>query len=250
MKKTLYILVLVGLPFISQAQDEKIDASKPTNFYTQINNQLEYNSRKEGGDLLGYRLETQYSLSPANMFLFELPILHNTASNATGIGDLRLRYFWLPYKNYNKVFGAFGPSIDVFMPTGNADKGLGTGSWLIQPGITAGIMLSDWIQLFPVLSYQFTSVSNMNNIPDDAKSPDHGISFQIITPIVFSEKFFVQVTPIYSAVEITQVRKDRYIQEIFAQYAIKPKVRASVFWRGIFIDVDHTIRLGIEIFIV
>ncbi len=247
--KRFFILLLLFASFVIYAQDEEIDASKPTNFYSQVFNHLEYNSRKSGGDITGYRAEGVFSPSEEHLILAEIPLLYNTESQKFGLGDFRARYFYLPYKNYEKLVGAFGPSIDIFAPTGSYENGLGSSSWLIQPGITVGLMLADWIQMFPILSYQYTSKPGTSQIAESAKAAQHGLSFQIITPIVFSEKFFVQVTPIYTASNISDVQVDRYIQEIMAQYAFSPKIQGSLFYRGVFKDEDHTVRLGLVVYL-
>ena len=233
----------------SAKQDQEIDASKPTNFYTQLINNFEYNSRKVGGNIFGYRAEFIIAPSEEHLILGELPLLYNDASEKFGLGDIRGRYFWLPYKNYDKFLGAFGPSIDVFLPTGSFKDGLGSSSVVISPGVTAGLMIADWIQAFPIFSYQFTTKPTAEQIPVDMRQAQQGLTFQIITPIVFSEKFFVQVTPIYTASNITNEGQDRYIQEVFAQYALKKKLQMSLFYRGVFQDEDHTVRLGLVVFL-
>ncbi len=75
------VIFQVGLNL--QAQEEngaEIDPSKPTNFYTQLINQLEYNSRKSGGDIMGYRGEIQFAPSESHLLLAELPLLYNDQS--------------------------------------------------------------------------------------------------------------------------------------------------------------------------
>ena len=251
-KQLLLVLGIFLFGLNVEAQEEKetvIDPSKPTNFYTQLINQLEYNSRKSGGDIMGYRGEIQFAPSESHLFLAELPLLYNDQSGNFGLGDARVRYFYLPYKNYEKFVGAFGPSIDIFMPTGSFENGLGSSSWLIQPGVTVGLMIADWIQMFPILSYQYTSKPSTDLIPEEMKMDQHGISFQIITPIIFSENFFMQVTPVYTASNFGDARRDRYIQELFGQYKINSKLQASFFYRGIFQDEDHTVRLGLIVFL-
>lgn len=231
------------------AQESQPDASKPTNFYTTLYNHLEYDSRKSGGDVMGYRAEFLYAPSEAHLLLAELPVLFNNGTDKFGIGDFRARYFYLPYKNYDNFFGAFGPSVDIFAPTGNFENGLGSSSWLVQPGITVGLMAADWIQLFPILSYQYTSKPTTDLIPEAIKMEQHGLSFQIIAPIIFSEKFFMQVTPIYTASNFTEQRADRYIQELIAQYALTENLQVSAFYRGVFKDDNHTFRLALVVFL-
>ena len=106
-------LLAVG---IAGAKAQEIDASKPTNFYPLLDNSLEYNKRESGGNLFGYRAQLIYPPSEAHLFLFEAPLLYNTMTEKFGLGDLRARYFFLPYKNYDKLFGAFGPSSMFLCP--------------------------------------------------------------------------------------------------------------------------------------
>ena len=178
-----------------------------------------------------------------------MPLLYNDLSESFGIGDLRTRYFYLPYKDYSKFFGAFGPSVDVFIPTGNAEKGLGSGRWVISPGVTAGLMASETIQFFPVLSYQYISESNLDSIPDSENESFNGLSFQVITPIVISDQFFTQLTPVLAQNDLSDSDSFRYSQEVLLSYGIKPTLWANLFYRGTFEDDIHTIRLGITIYL-
>jgi len=235
---------------IASAEAQDIDASKPTNFYPLLDNSLEYNKRESGGNLFGYRAQLIYPPSEAHLFLFEVPLLYNTSTEKFGLGDLRARYFFLPYKNYDKFFGAFGPSIDIFMPTGSFENGLGTSRWSISPGLTAGLMIADWIQAFPIVSYVYASKPTTDLIPDAQKNDTHGLTAQAIIPVVFSDAFFAQITPIYSVADFSDTSTARYIQEIMLAYAVTSTLQASVFYRGVFEDKDHTLRGGVTVFFV
>ena len=243
-------LVFLLAPWFVQAQDEQqIDASKPTNFYTQLINNLEFISRPAGGNLFGYRAEFLFAPSEAHLILGEIPLLYNDRTQKFGLGDIRGRYFWLPYKNYDKFFGALGPSVDIFAPTGSFEDGLGTSSWVIVPGVTVGLIAAEWIQFFPILSYQYISKPTTDLIPDNQKMTRDGLTFQVITPVVFSEKFFMQITPIYQANDLGNNRQDRYLQELLAQYAASPKIQVSAFFRGNFQDEIYSFRLGAVVFL-
>jgi len=241
----LFFIFLIVIP-ISISADE-IDSSKPTNFYSFIDNTLEYSSQPDQ-NVYGYRGNLTLAPSNAHLILAEIPLLYNDRTDKFGIGDIRARYFWLPYKNYDKLFGAFGPSIDIFAPTGKYEDGLGSSSWIVSPGITTGFMTADWIQFFPILSYQYVAKPSTDAIPDNAKKESHGITFQVITPIVFNEAFFMQVTPILSKNDFDDDRKDRFALELFASYTIKPKLQATAYYRGNFEDEVHTVRLGVTTF--
>jgi hypothetical protein len=116
--------ISTSLTFGQDAETE-IDASKPTNFYTMLDNTLE-NTNSPGQNVMGYRGKLMYAPSEAHLILGELPLLYNDRTEKFGVGDIRARYFYLPYKNYDKLFGAFGPSIDIFAPTGNFENGIGS----------------------------------------------------------------------------------------------------------------------------
>ena len=70
--KSLIFIALISLFTSSLAQgvldsNNEIDASKPTNFYTLLDNSLEYNSRDMGGNLIGYRAQLIYPPSQEHL---------------------------------------------------------------------------------------------------------------------------------------------------------------------------------------
>ncbi|WP_298536680.1 hypothetical protein [uncultured Algibacter sp.] len=228
-------------------EEQSIDTSKPTNFYSFVDNTLEFSSQ-ENQNVMGYRGKLTLAPSAEHLILFEAPLLYNDRTDKLGVGDLRARYFWLPYKNYDKTIGAFGPSIDVFAPTGNFENGLGSGRWIVSPGVTVGIMAADWIQFFPIASYQYASKPVYNNPAPALDVATHGLSFQVITPIVFSDKFFMQVTPVFKMNNFNDERQDRFEQEVFAAYSLNSKMQLTAFYSGKFEDENHTVSAGLSVF--
>jgi len=244
----LLLLISIDSLFAQSSQDSTLDVSKPTNFYTFLDNNFEYTST-EGANVFGYRANLTFSISPKHLVLAEAPLLYNDYTKKIGIGDLRLRYFWLPYKDYSKLFGAFGPSVDIFAPTGNVENGLGTGRWVIAPGVTAAFMLADWIQLFPVLSYQYVSKSMDSSIPDEFNKVTHGMTFQVMTPIVISERVFTMLTPIVSYADFSNDKSFAYMQEVLFSYGLKETIWLNLFYRGAFKDDVHTVRAGFTMYL-
>jgi len=242
--------LVLGTTAIRPASAQEVDASKPTNFYPLLDNSLEYNKRDAGGNLMGYRAQVIYPPSAAHLILFEAPLLYNSETEKFGVGDLRGRYFFLPYKNYDRFLGAFGPSIDIFAPTGSFENGLGSSRWSFSPGLTVGLMIADWIQAFPIVSYVYASKPTTDLIPEDQKKATHGLSIQAIIPVVFTQKFFAQITPSYALNDFTDAKLDRYVQEVLLSYAITPTLQTSLFWRGNFKDKDHVVRAGVTVFFV
>jgi len=244
----LFLLAIINSVFTQPIQDSTLDVSKPTNFYTFLDNNLEYTST-EGANIFGYRANLTFSISSKNLVLAEVPLLYNDNSKKMGIGDLRVRYFWLPYKDYSKFFGAFGPSVDVFAPTGSIENGLGTGRWVVAPGITTAFMLADWIQLFPVLSYQYVSKSMDSSIPNNLNKVSHGITFQMMTPIVISKNTFTMITPIITYADFSNDKSFAYMQEVLFSYGLKETLWINLFYRGAFKDNVHTVRAGFTMYL-
>lgn len=249
MYKSIPAAALLFVAMMAYSQEEvQIDASKPTNFYSMLDNTLE-NTSSPNQNVMGYRGKITFAPSEAHLILGELPLLYNDRTSKFGVGDIRARYFWLPYKNYDKVFGAFGPSIDVFAPTGSFENGLGSGRWIISPGVSVGLMVADWIQFFPILSYQYASKPVYDNPTPEMDNSTSGLTFQVITPIVFSDKFFMQVTPIYRMNNLNDERQDRFVTELFASYSIKPTMQLTAFYNGNFQDEIHQVSVGLTIFL-
>ncbi len=243
-----FTVSIVSLSAQDNTTETEIDASKPTNFYSMLDNTLEYSSQSNQ-NVYGYRGKLMIAPSEAHLVLAEVPMLYNDRTKKFGVGDLRARYFYLPYKNYDNFLGAFGPSIDIFVPTGSFENGLGSGRLVVSPGVTVGLMASETIQFFPILSYQYSSKPIYDNPTPETNKATNGLSFQVITPIVFSDKFFMQVTPILKMNDLGNARQDRFIQEVFASYAIHEKMQLTGFYSGNFQDKIHTASIGLTIFL-
>ena len=231
----------------AQEAEETIDASKPTNFYSFLDNTVEYTTTPSAS-LFGYRGVMTITPGDKHQIFAELPLLYNTKTEKFGISDIRGRYFYLPYKNYDNFFGAFGPSVDIYAPTGSYSNGLGTGRWILSPGVMAGLMVSEQVQFFPVLSYQYQS-KILESVPENTINQEqHGITLQLITTLAFIDNSFFQVTPIYQLNDITEERKDRYVQEVLFAYFFAEKQQVSFFFRGNFQDDIYTVRAGYTLF--
>ncbi|MBD0405287.1 hypothetical protein [Flammeovirga sp. EKP202] len=142
--------------------------------------------------------------------------------------------------------GAFGPSIDVYSPTGNVDKGLGTGRWVVAPGLTLGVMAFERIQFFPIISYQYMSEKAGQINENGENTAMHGMTFQVITPIVLSQKMYMQVTPIVQLPDFRYATTN-FACEVLVAYSLKEKLQLSGFYKA---DQTYgqTFRVGTTIF--
>lgn len=209
-------------------QKTEIDPSKPTNFYNSVNSALEYVGRGEGGNQMGLRLNLVLAPSDRHLVLGEIPLLYNDQSKAFGLSDIRVRYFYLPYKNYSKFFGALGPSIDIIAPTGSSAKGLGTGRWTIAPGIAMGLMFSEKLQVFPILSYQHMSKPVIAETAHSA-APINGASLQFVTVIILSPKTYMNLTPQFAQTYQNGIGTFGYIQEATVGYQLNTKTLLALY---------------------
>lgn len=227
------------------------DNSKPTNVYSQIDNFLEFVTAPNY-NTFGYNPKLTYAPSEKLSLVLEVPFRYHTETEKFGLGDIRFRTFYIPYKNYEKTFGSFGASIDLYAPTGRFEDGLGTSSWRISPGIIVGFILNEakTISIFPNLSYTYTSQPSSPNVPDELNETDHGMTFQIINSFVISDDAFVLVTPIYDVKDINDKKEDEFILEIEPVFDLmKDKYQAGVFYRGAFVSKTHTFSVYFTIFL-
>jgi hypothetical protein len=198
------------------AQEEAdIDPSKPTNLYTFVDFNFEWQGF-ERGDTVGLRVMPTIAFNAQNMVQVEIPIQNADFENiesSTGLGDIRVRYFGLPMVR-EATLSHVGASVDVFLPAGDENKGLGSGSWIIAPGVLFGIAASDTLNFYPILSYQYSaSVVNCTAGGSDAggcvppgpgESESDGstqaVSVEVMTVFGLPAGMWFQVIPKYSEV--------------------------------------------------
>lgn len=248
MKNKIHIVLVITFILCLKSFPQEIDASKPSNFYTFLDNTLEL-TNSPNQDVFGYRGNLTYAVSAEHLVLVEFPLLYNNRTKKFGVGDIRTRYFWLPYKDYSQFVGSFGPSVDLFLPAGSFEDGLGTSSLIISPGVMVGLMAAEWIQFFPILSYQYVSKPTTDLIPETQKKSRHGLTFQVLTTVVFSPEFFMQFTPVLSRNDFDDEKADRFAQEVFASYAFIDSMQFTGYFRGNFKDKVYTYRLGLTVFL-
>jgi hypothetical protein len=139
---------------------EMPDRSKPTNLYTTIETNAEW-QQLSGGDRYGIRIMANKAFGEAHQIQVEVPFgwtEYDGKASENGFGDLRLRYFVVPYRRPEARLFSVGASVDVTAPVGSVEDGLGSGAWHVIPGIMAGLRLDDtgaW-SLFGVVSYQYS----------------------------------------------------------------------------------------------
>jgi hypothetical protein len=234
----------------SNQNSEEIDPAKPTNFYTQVNVAVEYSFGK-ADELMGTRVSGQYTFNPNNLVLFELPLLYNLDRKAGGLGDIRLRYFGILKKDYSKTFprvATIAPTMDLVLPTGSYENGLGSSSLVVSPGLVWGWFFSEKMQVFPIISYQHISKPGSDLISDQLNYDRHGITFQAIANYSFSKKTFLQVTPIYAINDLSR-GGESFTTEFKFSHLPTSTSKIQIFVREEFTRRQTTINAGYTLFL-
>lgn len=226
-----------------------IDPSKPTNLYTQVNLNLEYQSGKQQ-NIYGARVNVQYAINPDNLFLFEIPFLNNDASSRFGVGDLRIRYFNAIKRNISKSFIAIAPFADISAPTGSYKFGLGTSSWSLGAGVVFGFVVSKKISLFPGINYLHITKPNTDLIAETNKFSSNGVGFQFNASYIINKQTFLFINPIPVFINSNGIWKSSWTAETNLNRIIIPnKFKMNFGWFPNFTANIHTFRLGGTIFL-
>ena len=242
-KVIVLLIILFAGQFQMTAQKNEqgsVDASKPTNLYTQVNGAFEYQAHKNGSDLYGTRVNLQYAFNPDNLLLLEVPFLYNEGSNKFGLSDTRVRYFHALKRNITKRLIAIAPYADITIPTGSFKNGLGSDVWSLSAGVVAGYVVSPKIAMFPGAGFVYVTKPN-----DYTGKSQSGVNFQTNMSISFSQQAFLFINP-----TVTILSQTTWSSEFNFNYMITPnklKVNASYFPN--FTNNINTFRIGATLFL-
>ncbi|AZQ64292.1 hypothetical protein EI427_19370 [Flammeovirga pectinis] len=229
-------------------ETEYIDPSKPTNIYTRLNNNFEMTDLKDGTQLTGYRFNVSYALKDFQTTI-EIPMLYNHKTQKAGLGDLRIRSFYVPYVDYDKTFGGLGLSLDIFAPMGDPRDGISSGLWSISPGIITGIMVSKKFSIWPIISYRYQFGERWQEGQQQSVT-QHGATFQIMNTINISDKVYFIITPMYIQNNFANMGQFDYGGEIEFNYMlIENKLQVGCFSRQLVNSQLESYRLMVRIFL-
>ena len=254
MVKTFGILVtcffLLNL-FNASAQDSltaRFDPSKPTNLYDRLSNNLEYNFLKNGSRTYGYRANLVLaSRDQRNSVHIEIPLLYSTFSQKFGLSDIRLRYYWIPYKHYSRKPGAFGLLLDSYMPTGSLKNGLGRGRWIFAPGLSTAFVFGRF-STFPIISYLYSGEIRGSKTSSMGAGTLNGYMIQSICVYKF-RKSYLDCTPIFMKNSYSNNGKDDFVLEGNYLHMVKPnKMQVGCFARRYFHGKSTTLRAALRIY--
>ncbi|GAL66787.1 hypothetical protein [Jejuia pallidilutea] len=245
------LLSIVTVKAQNNDSKQQVDASNPTNFYTQVNTLFEYTTRADGTNLYGFRGNVIYTFNQDNLVLAEVPVLYNDATNKFGISDIRLRYFTVVKRVMTKEkFSVIAPFVDVTLPTGSFENGLGTSSLVASVGAIYGFAISKKVLMFPGLSAVHVTKPGTDLIPDDVKASSSGFGAQANMSIRFNDRWFLFVNPILTMLNTDGDWNEQWTGEFNLNHMIIPnKLKANIGYYPNFTAEIHTVRMGVTFFL-
>jgi hypothetical protein len=223
--------------------EKEIDASKPTNLYTQVNVLPEYQNIKNGSDLYGSRFNIQYAANADNLFIIEVPFLHSMATKKTGLSDLRVRYFSAVKRNITPRLIAFAPFLDITAPTGSVKDGLGSGSWSISAGAVIGYIVTARFAVFPGVGY--VHLTKPNYLADSVSFKSNGVGLQLNGSFSFSKRTFMFINPTPSFINTNGIWKTYMSGDFSLNRIVVPnKLKLNVSFNPDFTNEIYVYRAG------
>lgn len=246
---SLFLTALFPLTVSAQHTGKDIDPSKPTNLYTQVSLAFDYKT-SDLQDLYGGRASVSYAINSDNLLVAEVPLLRNSLTKKTGLSDIRVRYFTAVKRNITNHLIAVAPFVDITIPTGKFEDGLGTSSWVLSAGGVVGLMFSEQFGLFPGVGIMYVTKPGTDLIPDEDKFTSTGISFQFNASYSFDKDTYVFLNPTPSIMNTNGTWKTYWAGEIsFNRVIIPNKLQLGLYWGPNFTDKTNSFRLGISSFL-
>lgn len=97
-----------------------------------------------GDDLWSFSFTQEWPLvSQRHQLSYSVPLVLSDAAGDEGLGDLLLNY---RYEARRWASGAFAPRLSLALPTGDEERGLGSGSWGLQLNLPLSVRIADrWL---------------------------------------------------------------------------------------------------------
>ena len=153
------------------------------------------------GDLLAFKVSPFIPIEVAEqkfLFNFEVPLPQyaglTDVGHDTGIGDTRLKLFWL-IGTEQELMRAIVPSFDAVAPTGDSDTGLGGGQWILMPNVVFALQPAENLAIYPFFRYVHSDGVRPTFVPEyglpqdifnDVLNQENIRAFNLEVPIVFS----------------------------------------------------------------
>lgn len=182
--KHLVLVVLLFVCISNQALAQssgtpvgEFEASDPAIMKSRVTADFESYFFVAGARFYAMRFGYEYGLqNQKHLFGLSLPLVHNIYladyggyENTTGIGDLKMRYMFVPLQKSDKQISTY---FEMTAPTGESELGRGTGTWVYKPGVIFTLRANPFVSFYPEIKYSF-STKEANSLGGDG-APDQG----------------------------------------------------------------------------
>lgn len=127
----------------------------PTTIATGLDYTFSFNSL-EDGKLYRHLLGPGWAINESQILFADVPIQRldpDQGPSQFGIGDTALGWGYVPYENLSSRFTSVILVAEVRAPTGDAEIGLGTGGWVLAPGVRIALNPTDRFPAFFTVGY-------------------------------------------------------------------------------------------------
>ncbi len=187
------ILLVCTFPILIFAQVRTENGSDPTEIRTRLDLRLVQLTGWGSSEFLGTTISGEYAITPRFSAGLDLPLVYAKVSGypETGIGDIRVTTaFNFIYDNEpDEFFEALSGGVNLYLNTGNAERGTGIGQSFIAPFLAMSYALAEQLRFAPVVRQYFTLSKRTED--EDVNE----IHLQIESIAIFSEMVWIKVMP-------------------------------------------------------
>jgi len=187
---------------------------------------------QENGRLSATRFIYNQHIKTRHLITADLPLLltdYTGQETNIGLGDLKLKYMFIA--NTNEGEGAYKTLallLDIHTPTGNTEKGLGTGTFIFAPGISTKLMFTNRLNLYPKISYAFSMTDATYiaapigsgilpdpNTDEDEKAKSSNLIIEVPVVVEFiNSAGWLKVSPSYAYNFVTNKSSTDFVGEL------------------------------------
>ena len=191
MSKWLPMLLLCAGGVFGQVRTE--NGSDPTEVRSRFDLQLVRLTGLGSSDFLGTTVSGEYAFTQKFAAGLDVPLVYANVSGyaETGIGDIRIKTIYnLIYDDSpDEFFEALSGGVNVYLNTGDAERGTGIGQSFVAPYFALSYALAEEIRFAPVARQYIT----LSKGPTDQDVNE--LHLQVETVAMFAEMVWIKVVP-------------------------------------------------------
>ena len=97
--------------------------------------------------------------TPSTSFFTDIPIIrsHVAGETQTGFSDISVGYGFVPYENLERRFTTLAFRVETSMPTGDENRGLGLGTWVLSPAVGVAFNVTNLFPIYAIYTYRHSA---------------------------------------------------------------------------------------------